>query len=100
MIRRPPRSTLFPYTTLFRSLGPAPKAFLAYRTEGYSVRRSTRLAQAPAGRQSWVPGGLQTIFASTRVTRRVPSHQSRAEVLTSVGATALSRRPDTHLAAP
>src|SRR2546425_3608190 len=24
MIRRPPRSTLFPYTTLFRSLSPAP----------------------------------------------------------------------------
>src|SRR3712207_8671752 len=24
MIRRPPRSTLFPYTTLFRSLAPAP----------------------------------------------------------------------------
>src|SRR5262249_61864549 len=24
MIRRPPRSTLFPYTTLFRSPGPAP----------------------------------------------------------------------------
>src|SRR2546430_10347890 len=24
MIRRPPRSTLFPYTTLFRSLGAAP----------------------------------------------------------------------------
>src|SRR3712207_9163405 len=23
MIRRPPRSTLFPYTTLFRSMGPA-----------------------------------------------------------------------------
>src|SRR3712207_8552019 len=25
MIRRPPRSTLFPYTTLFRSQGPAPR---------------------------------------------------------------------------
>src|SRR3712207_8895581 len=25
MIRRPPRSTLFPYTTLFRSLGVAPE---------------------------------------------------------------------------
>src|SRR2546427_3316777 len=25
MIRRPPRSTLFPYTTLFRSLGPEVK---------------------------------------------------------------------------
>src|SRR3712207_7292638 len=24
MIRRPPRSTLFPYTTLFRSVGPDP----------------------------------------------------------------------------
>src|SRR2546430_12471816 len=30
MIRRPPRSTLFPYTTLFRSLSPA--AQLAERT--------------------------------------------------------------------
>src|SRR5215475_10536378 len=26
MIRRPPRSTLFPYTTLFRSPGPGPAA--------------------------------------------------------------------------
>src|SRR5258708_10515288 len=26
MIRRPPRSTLFPYTTLFRSGGPMPSA--------------------------------------------------------------------------
>src|SRR5436305_13858862 len=25
MIRRPPRSTLFPYTTLFRSNGPGPR---------------------------------------------------------------------------
>src|SRR3712207_8547064 len=25
MIRRPPRSTLFPYTTLFRSLAPVPE---------------------------------------------------------------------------
>src|SRR3989441_3201846 len=27
MIRRPPRSTLFPYTTLFRSLGVKPKKY-------------------------------------------------------------------------
>src|SRR5258707_2005001 len=34
MIRRPPRSTLFPYTTLFRSVGRkigAAQGFLAYR---------------------------------------------------------------------
>src|SRR2546426_6878424 len=36
MIRRPPRSTLFPYTTLFRSweVPPARKAFSSSRTPG------------------------------------------------------------------
>src|SRR5260221_2025813 len=29
MIRRPPRSTLFPYTTLFRSAGEGPRACIA-----------------------------------------------------------------------
>src|SRR5690348_17454125 len=32
MIRRPPRSTLFPYTTLFRSSVPESEARLAYIT--------------------------------------------------------------------
>src|SRR3712207_8114210 len=31
MIRRPPRSTLFPYTTLFRSASPATREFLRTR---------------------------------------------------------------------
>src|SRR6266516_7017029 len=39
MIRRPPRSTLFPYTTLFRSPGPR------------SAARSAR-SEAPAQRQT------------------------------------------------
>src|SRR6266511_1085096 len=48
MIRRPPRSTLFPYTTLFRSSIPsrrAPeKAFLIRPTQlGMKDRKSTRL---------------------------------------------------------
>src|SRR2546427_1116576 len=30
MIRRPPRSTLFPYTTLFRSPSPADLAYVMY----------------------------------------------------------------------
>src|SRR2546422_2870205 len=30
MIRRPPRSTLFPYTTLFRSLAPLALAYLCF----------------------------------------------------------------------
>src|SRR6266487_5320419 len=45
MIRRPPRSTLFPYTTLFRSRGPGPTA-ACHRGCGTGTggdRKSTRL---------------------------------------------------------
>src|SRR3989440_9387665 len=35
MIRRPPRSTLFPYTTLFRSRNPAPSPRAS--TEAFSI---------------------------------------------------------------
>src|SRR3712207_7954202 len=42
MIRRPPRSTLFPYTTLFRSTAPAaPVAVGAQTPRGSSARRRT-----------------------------------------------------------
>src|SRR5256885_10738098 len=41
MIRRPPRSTLFPYTTLFRSRASSPAcAVLTICTEGFSSRAS------------------------------------------------------------
>src|SRR2546429_6486343 len=44
MIRRPPRSTLFPYTTLFRS----------NRPPGASAARGSKLSFLPAGRsRSW-----------------------------------------------
>src|SRR3712207_8004955 len=41
MIRRPPRSTLFPYTTLFRSL-PYPRGLRARHPEGSPVERDDR----------------------------------------------------------
>src|SRR2546423_5441568 len=49
MIRRPPRSTLFPYTTLFRSATctshrsarPAATTFLATQRIAYAAERST-----------------------------------------------------------
>src|SRR3712207_7077577 len=44
MIRRPPRSTLFPYTTLFRSLGVARGAPRA-RRRGSSRRRARSRAE-------------------------------------------------------
>src|SRR5437660_7290972 len=50
MIRRPPRSTLFPYTTLFRSVGIDQRdqlvddeGFVFGGTEGAADRKSTRL---------------------------------------------------------
>src|SRR2546430_9608455 len=50
MIRRPPRSTLFPYTTLFRSLrdlrgaGAAGRPDLPHRGDGRDRRRGSRPA--------------------------------------------------------
>src|SRR3712207_7718472 len=54
MIRRPPRSTLFPYTTLFRSL--VPTLFFGSLTAAYpvppsaSVRASSATVMAADGR--------------------------------------------------
>src|SRR5687767_15323110 len=45
MIRRPPRSTLFPYTTLFRSLGRVARAAVA-RMLGRLPRRARSLGSA------------------------------------------------------
>src|SRR2546421_6863857 len=61
MIRRPPRSTLFPYTTLFRSLHPA--------DEGIHRRRRVSshlpgLREHPASRP---PNGRRTDRKSTRL---------------------------------
>src|SRR5215211_3265443 len=56
MIRRPPRSTLFPYTTLFRS-------GRARRSGGAGRRRGTRLPR-------WRPGGGRVIDACHSCLRR------------------------------
>src|SRR2546427_12829162 len=45
MIRRPPRSTLFPYTTLFRSAGMARRRARARRTAGAAVIRRQRAGE-------------------------------------------------------
>src|SRR5216683_8339206 len=50
MIRRPPRSTLFPYTTLFRSLEPAPARALLPRRP-IMLRPLARAPRASPGGQ-------------------------------------------------
>src|SRR5438477_1140446 len=48
MIRPPPRSTLFPYTTLFRSDEPAPFGDVALAPLGLTGRSEAELARAMA----------------------------------------------------
>src|SRR5690242_20947745 len=67
MIRRPPRSTLFPYTTLFRS---------AYRSVG---RDADDVASQPviALSRGWVRGGRHCrAWADRKSTRLNSSHMS------------------------
>src|SRR3712207_7171284 len=47
MIRRPPRSTLFPYTTLFRSSGAAGREALGSRFRWLTAPRSTVVQAGP-----------------------------------------------------
>src|SRR2546428_7508363 len=56
MIRRPPRSTLFPYTTLFRSLGE-------------QVREELKISEAHATpyREGWLTGVATSDRKSTRL---------------------------------
>src|SRR5437660_4168746 len=55
MIRRPPRSTLFPYTTLFRS-SPDPRAEPAAESHASSARQVPR-STAPRGARGAVDRG-------------------------------------------
>src|ERR1041385_1177488 len=73
MIRRPPRSTLFPYTTLFRSLTHfahrVARLAIAYQPPGHSAALF-----GPFGRcdtQSGFAGALRAVDANTR--RLAPS---------------------------
>src|SRR3712207_7730451 len=63
MIRRPPRSTLFPYTTLFRSLaalGPASVLWLLDRPVSNSGRLAQRVRELAAAR-GW-PWQVEAVF--------------------------------------
>src|SRR3712207_8446565 len=78
MIRRPPRSTLFPYTTLFRSAEPAPRQRLRRRGAGRDARRADapqrRRVHRRAGRGG---GGVQ------RAAHRPRAPAARSEEHTS-----------------
>src|SRR5256885_12085112 len=75
MIRRPPRSTLFPYTTLFRS-----KIFILPNTAAcYNADEAVRTARLgrEAGLSEWVKleviGDEKTLFPEDRKSTRLNS---------------------------
>src|SRR2546427_2179190 len=74
MIRRPPRSTLFPYTTLFRSVpGPFP-CFLLVETEGSVLDRGRDL---PTLSEAVEHGGDRGLTPLDRKSTRLNSSHSQ-----------------------
>src|SRR5258708_15268051 len=61
MIRRPPRSTLFPYTTLFRSFNPASKAWAANRYVTCVVASYSCITPVSESRQARIRTGVARI---------------------------------------
>src|SRR3712207_8838933 len=65
MIRRPPRSTLFPYTTLVRSDGDVPRS----RVEGVGVRYHDQLLVVEVQMVAWlvaVEAGVAAVHPHVR----------------------------------
>src|SRR2546422_1333113 len=86
MIRRPPRSTLFPYTTLFRSLQGYPAAWLrcdlpsaGKRVRGRRLRDPRSLAQALWTRRRMEQDGRSMGSVEPRVGYRSEEHTSELQ---------------------
>src|SRR3712207_7762008 len=78
MIRRPPRSTLFPYTTLFRSPFSAAQADDASAVLGASTKKpAVRSSQAVAPQKKKVRQARQTVVPDPRSEEHTSELQSR-----------------------
>src|SRR2546430_6066884 len=78
MIRRPPRSTLFPYTTLFRSLlGHEAHAFVHARLHAVVARAAAEADGAFGRGQHAHDGGQQRRLARDRKSTRLNSSHSQ-----------------------
>src|SRR5689334_24043901 len=84
MTRPPPRSTLFPYTTLFRSDGDRAAAFQQLAFEGLSV---TAIAKRTGTKQAVVKNGLavaeNAVAVSAIQEHQLTLDQARSEEHTS-----------------
>src|SRR3712207_7118060 len=79
MIRRPPRSTLFPYTTLFRSAMVA----TTFAADTPLVVTGLVASRGVAGNWLWwnmVMSGMLTVFFFARLWRRARSEEHTSEL--------------------
>src|SRR3712207_7730324 len=75
MIRRPPRSTLFPYTTLFRSLARLLPGWTRSRAVLHRLEDAPRLPEVPPGRVRFLdPAAIDRLPADRKSTRLNSSH--------------------------
>src|SRR3712207_6407859 len=70
MIRRPPRSTLFPYTTLFRSVLILFFGWFGFNAGSTLGAGDARLAEVAAVTVLGAAGGVIGAFVTTQVTQR------------------------------
>src|SRR3712207_7489056 len=75
MIRRPPRSTLFPYTTLFRSVGDLARVQHVGQVEDDQVGALVADVEPPAGGVVGGEGGLVQPARSEEHTSELQSRQ-------------------------
>src|SRR3712207_6904335 len=76
MIRRPPRSTLFPYTTLFRSIVPRRRRAARHEPDvgGLTIDGPGRAAEAVAAVTRQTAAGLRATLGDRKSTRLNSSH--------------------------
>src|SRR2546421_1068171 len=79
MIRRPPRSTLFPYTTLFRSRQHAGGEALSARAQ--HARRHRRFEQRPGASRVTADDELDAVAAPLRSEEHTSELQSRSDLV-------------------
>src|SRR5258705_1790034 len=101
MIRRPPRSTLFPYTTLFRSIF-AEKGEPAFRDmerkEMEAALANQPAVLAPGGGWAAQPGALEAARATGYVIYlRSEEHTSELQSLRHLVCRLLPVQKDTHI---
>src|SRR3712207_7367794 len=75
MIRRPPRSTLFPYTTLFRSL----VGVVRVRHRRYLPRQICWRAGIPSQRIDWTDSRVSGLSSESLTARRSEEHTSELQ---------------------